>query len=265
MPMKKTVLITGGSRGLGLAMARAFAAQGCRVAITGRDGARLAEAVQDLPGGIAIEADVADAAHTQAVIGEVEADIGPVEVLINNAGIGGDPAGPRSFMDMSVEAWWRVQETNLRGPMLYCHAVLPGMIERGGGVIINIGSYIAIRPMPTASAYAASKAALARFTDCLALDLEDTDVQAFCISPGLVLTDMTRDLPFIKDLPDSDFFQPEDIAERVCRLASGEFAALTGLFLHVGDDLDDLRAQRDRIREERLYSLRLNGLEGLIP
>jgi NAD(P)-dependent dehydrogenase (short-subunit alcohol dehydrogenase family) len=261
----QTVLVTGGSRGLGFAMARALADAGHRVAITGRDGERLARAVGELPGGIAIEADVGDAAHTRAVVDEVATDLGPVDVLINNAGIGGDPGGPRSFLDMSVDDWWRVQETNLRGPMLYSHAVLPAMVERESGVIINIGSYIAIRPTPSATAYASSKAALARFTDCLAADLADSGVQVFCISPGLVLTDMTRDLPFIREVPASNFYQPEDIADRVCRLASGDYADLAGLFLHVGDDLDALRGQASRIREERLFSLRLNGFEGLIP
>jgi NAD(P)-dependent dehydrogenase (short-subunit alcohol dehydrogenase family) len=260
----KTILITGGTRGLGRAMALALAGEGHTVAVTGRDDEKLREIVHELPGGIAIHADVADAAHTQAVIDEVESDIGPVDVLVNNAGIGGGKA-PQVLWDMDVDDWWRVQETNLKGPMLYCHAVLPGMIERGHGSIINIGSYIAIRPMAEATAYAASKAALARFTDCLAADLAETGVQAYCISPGLVLTDMTRDLPFIRHIPDKDFNQPEDIAERVCRLVTGRYAALAGCFLHVKDDLDRLLENAEKIREERLYALRLDGLDGLIP
>jgi NAD(P)-dependent dehydrogenase (short-subunit alcohol dehydrogenase family) len=261
----KTVLITGGSRGLGRAMAEALAGRGHRVAVTGRDNQKLREVVQALPGGIAIDADVTDAAHTLAVIDEVEADIGPVDVLINNAGIGGGQSGPQVLWETAVDDWWRVQETNLKGPMLYCHAVIPGMIARGSGVIVNIGSYIAIRPMAKSTAYAASKAALARFTDCLAEDLADTGVQAFCVSPGLVLTDMTRDLPFIKDIPASEFSRPEDIADRVCRLVSGNYAALSGRFLHVKDDLERLLENAGRVEEERLYTLRLDGLDGLIP
>lgn len=261
----KTVLITGGSRGLGRSMAIALAEKGHRVAVTGRDNTMLADVVHELPGGIAIDADVTDASHTQAVIDEVARDIGPVDVLVNNAGIGGGKNGPQKLWDMDVEEWWQVMETNMKGPMLYCHAVLPTMIERGSGIIVNIGSYIAIRAMPAATAYAASKAALARFTECLAADLADTGVQTFCISPGLVLTDMTRDLPFVKDVPESEFNQPEDIAERVCRLATGRYAPLHGLFLHVKDDLDLMLENVERIREQRLYSLRLDGLDGLIP
>ena len=258
----KTVLITGGSRGLGRAMATALASAGHRVAVTGRDNTRLREVVRDLPGGVAIDADVTDASHTQAVIDEVERDLGPVDVMINNAGVGGGKAGPQLFADMDVDDWWRVQETNVKGPMLYSHAVIPGMIERGRGIIINIGSYIAIRPMPMATAYAASKAALARFTDCLAVDLADTGVQVFCVSPGLVLTDMTRDLPFIKNVPDEEFFQPEDIAGHVSKLVTGDYGALSGLFLHVRDDLDRLLEHAAQLRERRLFSLRIDGLDG---
>ncbi len=261
----KTVLITGGSRGLGRAIAISLAQQGHRVAVTGRDNAKLAEVAQELPGGLAIDADVTDPAHTAAVIDEVESSLGPVDVLVNNAGIGGGDKGPQAFMDMSVDDWWRVQETNVKGPMLYTHAVLPGMIARAQGVIINMGSYIAIRPMPGATAYAASKAALARFTDCLSADLADTGVQTFCVSPGMVLTDMTRDLDFIDDLPADAFNQPEDIAERVSKLITGKYAALSGLFLHVRDDLDAILENADILREQRLYSLRIDSLEGLIP
>lgn len=260
----KTVLITGGSRGLGRAMAVALANQGHRVAVTGRDDSKLKDVVKELPGGIGLHADVSDPAHTQSVIDEVRKDIGPVDVLINNAGIGGGDAGPQPLVDMDVEDWWRVQETNVKGPMLYSHAVLPQMIERGGGVIINVGSYIAIRPSPMATAYSASKAALARFSDCLALEVADAGVQVFCVSPGLVLTDMTRDLPFIKDIPKEDFFEPDDVASLACELSTGNYGELSGRFIHVTDDLNALKDNSERVASERLYQLSLHGLDGLI-
>lgn len=168
------------------------------------------------------------------------------------------------FFDMSVEEWWRVQETNIKGPMLYSHAVLPHMLERSGGIIMNLGSYISIRPMAMSTAYAASKAALARFTDCLAADLAGSDVQVFCVSPGMVITDMTKDLPFIKEIPDEDFNQPEDIAALVCELASGNYRDLSGRFIHVRDDISSLLAKAERIEKEHLYQLRMCGLDGLI-
>jgi NAD(P)-dependent dehydrogenase (short-subunit alcohol dehydrogenase family) len=196
---------------------------------------------------------------------QVAERLGVVEVLINNAGVGGDPAhGPQNFVDMDPGIWWRVQETNLRGPLLYTKAVLPGMIQRGHGVIINIGSYSAIRPTPMSTAYGSSKAALARFSDCLATEVADQGVQVFCASPGLVLTDMTRDLAFIRDIPEQDFHKPQDIAALACELASGRYADLSGLFLHVRDDLPSLLAEAERVKKERLYQLRLSGLDGLI-
>ena len=260
----KNVLVTGGSRGIGRAMAMTLAHQGHRVAITGRDTRKLEEVAQQLPGGIAIHADVTDSTATQSVISEVTRDIGPVEVLINNAGIGGGKGGPQTFVDADADTWWHVQETNIRGPMLYAKAVLPGMIERGAGIIINLGSYIAIRPSSMATAYATSKAALARFTDCLAMEVVEKGVQVFCVSPGLVLTDMTRDLPFITDIPDEEFNNSEEVASLACELMTGNYAELTGRFIHVSDDLPELLANVDRLKKERLYQLSLHGLEGLI-
>ena len=260
----KTILITGGSRGIGRAMAIAFARQGHRVAVTGRDEQKLKDVTAELPGGIAILADVTDPAHSRTVIDEVARDLGPVEVLINNAGIGGGADGPQLLVDMDPDDWWRVQETNVRGPMLYAKAVLPGMIERGEGVIINVGSYIAIRPSPMATAYGVSKAALARFTDCLALEVAAQGVQVFCVSPGIVLTDMTRDLPFINEIPEEDFHTPEDIAALASELVTGKYAELSGHFIHVRDDLSTLLANRKRLKKERLYQLALHGLNGLV-
>jgi NAD(P)-dependent dehydrogenase (short-subunit alcohol dehydrogenase family) len=245
-------------------MALAFAGQGHRVAVTGRDDLKLKAIARELPGGLAIHADVADPAHTRAVIDEVTLDIGPVDVLINNAGIGGDDNGPQTLVETDADTWWRVQETNVRGPMLYSRAVLPGMMEQGRGVIINVGSYIAIRPSPVATAYATSKAALARLSDCLAVEVADQGVQVFCVSPGLVLTDMTRDLPWVKEMPAERFHQPEDIASLACELATGNYAELSGHFIHVRDDLADLLSNAGRVREERLYQLSLHGLDGLI-
>ncbi len=261
---KGLALVTGGGRGLGRAIAGALAADGYRVAVTGRDAGTLAAFKQEFPDSETFVADVADESRAAEVVAALEAQ-GPLEVVVNNAGIGGGDAGPQPFAEMSMRDWWRVYETNVKGPALYSHAALPAMLVRGSGVIVNVGSYIAIRPMPESSAYGPSKAALARFTDALACEVGDAGVQVFCLSPGLVLTDMTRGLPFIKEIPASEFFQPEDIAQHVCRLATGAYAALNGCFLHVADDLDELRDNGDRIREERLYSLRLDGLEGLIP
>jgi NAD(P)-dependent dehydrogenase (short-subunit alcohol dehydrogenase family) len=260
----KSVLITGGTRGLGYAMAIALMDRGHRVAITGRDDRKLEEATNSLPGCVAIKADVADPGQTAFVIQEATQGIGPIDVLINNAGIGGAENGPQTLVDSDADTWWRVQETNVRGPMLYSKAVLPGMLERANGVIINVGSYIAIRPSAMATAYGTSKAALARFSDCLAAEVAERGVQVFCVSPGLVLTDMTRDLPFIKDIPKEEFYQPEQLAALACELSTGKYAKLTGHFIHVRDDLSELLANADKLSDERLHQLSMHGLNGLI-
>lgn len=260
----KGVLITGGSRGLGHAMAVAMINQGHRVAITGRDEERLREVERDLPGCFAVQADVADASRTASVVQDVIRGIGSIDVLINNAGIGGGEGGPQTLVDFDADVWWRIQETNVRGPMLYSKAVLPGMLERADGTIVNVGSYIAIRPSPLATAYGASKAALARFSDCLAAEVAEQGVQIFCVSPGLVLTDMTKDLPFIKEIPEDEFFSPEQLASLVCELMTGKYSDLSGHFIHVADDLPKLVANADRLRKERLHQLCMHGLDGLI-
>lgn len=261
---KKVALITGGSRGLGRAMALALARDGYQVAVTGRNEQKLAETARELPVGRTFVADVTDPARTEGIIEEVTRTLGPIDVLINNAGIGGGDEGPQRLEDMDTESWWRVHETNVKGPLLYSKAVLPTMTERGHGIIINIGSYISIRPSTFATAYASSKAALARFSDCLAEEVDEHGIQVFCVSPGLVLTDMTRNLPFIRDVPESRFNQPEDIGALACRLATGKYGKLSGLFLHVNDDVDALLADYVHIREKRLYELRLHNLGGLV-
>jgi NAD(P)-dependent dehydrogenase (short-subunit alcohol dehydrogenase family) len=238
--------------------------QGHRVAVTGRDESRLETVASELPGCVTIQADVADPAQTASVLQEVTTKIGPVDVLVNNAGIGGGESGPQTLVDTDADLWWRVQETNLRGPMLYAKAVLPGMLERADGIIINVGSYIAIRPSPMATAYGTSKAALARFSDCLAAEVAEHGVQVFCVSPGLVMTDMTRDLPFINDIPEDEFYQPEQLASLSCELMTGQYARLSGHFIHVGDDLSELLANADQLRTERLHQLSMHGLNGLI-
>lgn len=257
----KNILITGGSGGLGLAIAVALNNAGHSVAVTGRDEAKLKAVSKTLPGALALQADVTDAAATLAAVEQVRAAIGPVDVLINNAGIGGSVA---PLVDTDVDSWWQVQETNVKGPMLYSKAVLPDMIERGSGIIVNIGSYIAIRPTAMATAYGTSKAALARFSDCLAEEVADQGVQVFCVSPGLVLTDIVRDVPFINDIPQSEFHQPDEIAQLVSELVTGDYGALSGRFIHVDDKLQDLLQRAEKIEAGRLYQLCLHGLTGLI-
>jgi NAD(P)-dependent dehydrogenase (short-subunit alcohol dehydrogenase family) len=96
------------------------------------------------------------------------------------------------------------------------------------------------------------------------MEVAGQGIQVFCVSPGIVLTDMTRDLPVINDIPREEFHQPEDVASLACELVTGNYARLTGRFIHVRDDLSSLLTNAGRLEQERLYQLSLHGLEGLI-
>ena len=146
--------------------------------------------------------------------------------------------------------------------MLFTREVLPAMVARRSGRIINIGSYIGVRPTPGNVAYATSKAALARYTDSLAAAVASEGVQVFMLSPGLVRTAMAEQLPDALDFPDEAWLPAEQAAAFVVRLACGDADVLTGRFLHVMDDLDEVVANEAAIVEQGLYQLRLLKLDG---
>lgn len=147
--------------------------------------------------------------------------------------------------------------------MLFTREVLPAMVARNRGRVINIGSYIGIRPTPENIAYATSKAALARYTDSLAAAVQGEGVAVFALSPGLVRTAMAGEVPGTDDLPDEAWVPVEDVAAYVLRLARGDADALTGRFLHVtADDLDAVVANKAAIVEQGLYQLRLLKPDG---
>jgi NAD(P)-dependent dehydrogenase (short-subunit alcohol dehydrogenase family) len=175
----RSAIVTGGTRGLGLEIARAFAAAGARVLVTGREPAEL-----DVE---SIRADVSDAEACAAVVERA----GTVDVLVNNAAITG-PVGPVETLDW--DAWTATIATNLLGPVLMCRAVLPGMRERGAGKIINLSGGGATGPRPNFSAYATAKAGLVRFTETLARELDGSGVDVNAIAPGALNTRMRDDV-----------------------------------------------------------------------
>jgi NAD(P)-dependent dehydrogenase (short-subunit alcohol dehydrogenase family) len=186
--------------------------------------------------------DATDPADVDRVVADVEATLGPVEVLVNALGT----YGPRrSFVDSEPDAWWRVQEVNVRGPALLTRRVLPGMLARARGHVVNLASRAATWDDPGGSsvAYSTSKAALRRFTSGLAAELAGTGVVVVDLSPGFVRTAMTADRPGIDELPEDAFVPPTRAAAHVAALASGRYDALHGRFVHVEDDLDQLVAE----------------------
>ena len=246
----QVALVTGGGRGIGRGIALELAAAGARVAASARTASQAAETAREA-GGLAIEADVSRGEDVERMIAEVERGLGPVDLLVNNAGIA---VWEDSAWEVPVEEWWHVLEVNVLGPYLCCRAVIPGMIERGRGRIVNTGSGASYLPGSSSTAYAASKAALGRFGETLARQLEPHGIPVFTISPGLVRTEMTEEA-FSADAP----WTPPELAPRLVRaLASGRLDALSGRYIHAEhDDVEDLERRADEIVEDDLNAIRL--------
>ncbi len=245
----QVALVTGGGRGIGANIARELAATGMRVAVA----ARTAEQVEDTArqiDGLAVTADVSRSADVEAMVQRVESELAPIDLLVANAGIGneGDP-----IWEKPVGEWWRVFEVNVLGAYLCCRAVIPGMLERRRGRIVLTGSGAAYLPASRSTAYSASKAAVHRFVETLAAQLEGR-IPVFGISPGLVRTEMTEG-HFTDDAP----WTPPECAPRLVRaLASGRFDRLSGRYLHAEHDPpDELERRIDSILERDLNAIRL--------
>lgn len=263
----RVALVTGGGRGIGRAIASALADAGAAVAILARTEKEIRETATAINNGggraIALAADVMDRGSVRGSVADIERRLGPVDVLVNNAGVSG-PDLP--FWETDPDEWWRTLEVNLRGPMLVTRAVLPSMIARRSGTVVNVGSYASIRRKTarTLHAYATSKAALVRFSDALAAQTNDYGVRIFTISPGLVHTAMTEGMDLFRSAPQTAWARPEAAASLVVRLAAEPGTALNGRFIHVNDDLDELRRESARIDSENLYTLRLVDLRGVV-
>jgi NAD(P)-dependent dehydrogenase (short-subunit alcohol dehydrogenase family) len=241
-------LVTGGGRGIGANIARELASAGARVAVSARSREQV-EAVADEIGGVAVAADVSKQDDVEAMLREVEGALGPIDLLVANAGVG----DRETTWTSDVSTWWRTFEINVLGVHLCCRAVIPGMLERGRGRIVITGSGASYLPGASATAYPASKAAVGRYGETLNNELEGR-IQVFVISPGLVRTDMTDGW-----FPDDAPWTPPELAPRLVRvLASGRADALAGRYLHAEhDDIEDLIRRADEIREQDLNAIRL--------
>jgi len=267
----QVAIVTGSGRGIGQAIAQALATAGAQVAVVARSTNQLAQTVQQIERSgshaLAIPVDVTDAQGVQQMVNQVEEELGPVDLLVNNAGMAGR-SGP--IRETDAETWWRVLDVNLRGPFLCAQAVLPSMTARCRGRIVNVSSGASLIAWPHVSAYAISKAALNRFSEILALETADDNIAVFALVPGTVRTAMTDEVsstewqewdnvvPRIieegRDVP------PERAAQLIVALASGKADILTGRLIDIKDDLDEMVAQAQRIQEEELYLLRMKRL-----
>ena len=265
----QVALVTGGGRGIGRAAAVALSEAGAPVAVTSRTVEQVDETVRIIrtAGGTAeaFPADVSEPATVERLVRDVTACLGPIDLLVNNAGLSGPPG--RDW-EHDPERWWYVISVNVRGPYLLSRAVIPGMIERGRGRIVNVlgsSSYLA---SPYNSAYTTSKAALYSLTRSLAAATAEYGVSVFNYGPGLVRTELTEymagpDMPrpaaeaMAAALQTDLRIEPEVSAEGVVYIASGQADAASGRYLDVRWGIEEMVARVVDSGDDELYTLQL--------
>ena len=273
----QVVLVTGGGRGLGRIYAQTLAAAGAAVAVLARSAEQVAETVCTIEaaGGraLALAADVTDQPAVERAVAEVERRLGPIDLLVNNAGVGG-PLGP--LWEVDPDDWWRTIDIHVRGSFLCARAVLPAMIARRRGRIINLASAAGAYRWPLVSAYAVAKAAVIKLTENLAAETKRHGIAVFAVHPGIATTGLTEQALVMELAPDSPAARPlvwlrEEVsaghaveaelsARLVLVLASGRADALSGRYLTVHDDVATLVERSAEIAHDDLYTLRRREL-----
>jgi NAD(P)-dependent dehydrogenase (short-subunit alcohol dehydrogenase family) len=263
----KSVLISGAGRGIGKRLAMGFAQAGARVALLARSQAELDLAKLEIEqaGGNALRlrADVRDAEQVAAAVDRIRVVFGGLDILIGAAGVQG-PIGP--LVSTKPAAWAETFATNVIGVQNCCRAVLPHMIERRSGKLVLIACGGAGHPRPNFTAYAASKAAVARFAECLAEEVRDHNVQVNCVAPGGSYTHMTdeilhagedragaREIAEAEQVRVTGGIAPEKQIALVLFLASARSNHVSGKLIHVNDDWR--RFERENMKPE-LFTLR---------
>jgi NAD(P)-dependent dehydrogenase (short-subunit alcohol dehydrogenase family) len=274
MKLKRQVaIVTGAGRGIGRAIAQRYAEEGAKVALVARTTSQLEAVAAEIRRGggaaLAISTDVTDHNAVRAMARRVEEELGPVDLLVNNAA-SFYCLGPSWEVD--PDKWWTDVTINVLGVFLCCREVVPGMVARRKGRVINLIGGGVDGPLPYGSGYAISKAAVMRFTETLAAELNEFGVMVFALRPGLVRTALTeyqmqseegqRYFSHITQrFKDDNDVPPTLAASLAVEFASGRFDALSGRYLRVeddlGKDLDQVEAQIREILEKDLHTLRL--------
>jgi 3-oxoacyl-[acyl-carrier protein] reductase len=217
----RVVLITGAGSGLGKALAIAAGQEGAKVICAGRRKERIqqvAEEVTKVGGvGMAVEIDVMDEKSVEKGVKQAEKN-GPIDILINNAGI---ITGMKAVQDLPVEEWDKIMATNVRGPYLLVRAILPGMVQRGFGRILNISA--PIKHLPKASAYCASKCALDSLTKAVSYELKGLDILVNAVEPPFLDTEMHKGGK-----------KPEEVVAQILELAALDVGAHSGRVIKLG-------------------------------
>jgi 3-oxoacyl-[acyl-carrier protein] reductase len=266
----RVALVSGGSQGIGKAIVARLLSDGARVAFCARNPREVEAAARELaaigPDVLGFPADVTEEAQVQALVAACLERFGRIDVLVNNAAIYG-PIGPS--WDIDPAHWRQTIDVNLIGVFLLNRAVIPTMIRLGGGKIINVSGGGAANPFPRYSAYAASKAAVVRFTETLAVELAEHNIQVNAMAPGMVATRMHEQTLAAGDLAGREFLRktrdevsrggvdPSIPAALVAFLASKEADWITGKFIHaVWDRWADFDDHRDELAQTDVYTLR---------
>ncbi len=232
------VLITGGTRGIGRAVAQRFKEVGAKVYITGTSQEKTLKVAEEL-GVSGFKMDVSDREEVKKRVAEIVEVEGRIDVLVNNAGITKDSL----FIRMKDEDWDRVVEVNLNGVYNVSRAVVPVMVKKRKGVIINISSVVGFTGNVGQVNYSATKSALIGFTKSLAKELGGRGVRVNCVAPGYITTDMTKKIPekikseLIKSIPLRREGEPKEVADACLFLASDMASYITGTTLHVNGGL----------------------------
>ena len=220
----RVALVTGGSSGIGEAVARRLRDEGARVASFDLAG----KAPEDV---LALTGDVSQSGDVEAAVAHVRHELGPVDILVCSAGV---PGASRSTVDVTDEEWRRVMGINADG-IFYCNrAVIPSMVERGHGRIVNVASIAGKEGNPMAAAYSASKAAVIAMTKAFGKDLARTGVIVNCVAPAVIETPMLGDMTqehvdyMVERIPMGRVGEPEEVAALICWLASEECSFSTG-------------------------------------
>jgi NAD(P)-dependent dehydrogenase (short-subunit alcohol dehydrogenase family) len=252
----QVALVTGASSGIGRHLAQGLAARGVAVAGFARNEERLKTAMAgatDATGvrTLAVAVDVTDRAAVDAAVARVAEELGRVDLLVNNAGV--IDAAEVPLWEADPDQWWDVVTGHVRGAQLMVRAVVPGMLARGHGRIVNLASGMSTKANRDYSAYSVAKTGLMRLTEALALSFQGSGLFAFDVAPGVVDTPMTRSMDMWRDF--TDWTPPERVVELIAAIAAGELDAWAGRFLHAGKD--SLAAVRELLPEDAARQLRL--------